>query len=227
MESFHAHLKSPRGFTLVEMLVVLAIILLLTVVVINGQSDFDRSLTITDSAYTVALSLRQAQTFGLSSRATQATNKAGYGARFEIAKPQSYVLFADVQNQLSKPAWCPITQTGLPDDKPGNCLYDSATEILQTYTFSRGFYVSRICGRSFVSPGTLYCSDDASSPLQSIDMVFLRPNTDSIITGNRVGIGDTQLVDARIVLTSPRSGSSRLICLSYAGEVSVATSTCP
>ena len=215
-----------RGFTVVELIVVLAIISILTAVVLNGQKDFNRSLTITDSAYTIALSLREAQTFGLSSRAVGAVNNAGYGARFTTASPGGYLLFADLQRVQTQPAWCPATHTGFADDKPGNCLYDNASETVQTFTFSRGFYISKLCGHSFSQPGTLLCSTDAN-PLTSIDTVFLRPNTDSIITGNLTGTGNVQLIDANIVLSAPNGEGTRVVCVSYAGQISVASTTCP
>jgi len=216
-----------RGFTLVEMLVVVGIVVILTAVVVNGQSNFNQTLTVTDSAYTVALSLRQAQTFGLSSRTASASSKAGYGAHFTTANAGGYTLFADVSQIQSQPSWCPITHTGLPDDKPGNCVFDSATETLQAYTFGRGFTISRLCGHSYQSPGTLYCSTDALNPIDTIDIVFLRPNTDSIITANRTSVGQTQLIDATVTLSAPNGNGSRAICVSYAGQISVASSTCP
>ena len=58
-------------------------------------------------------------------------------------------------------------------------------------------------------------------------MVFLRPNTNSIISAKVVGGAYFQISDATIVLSAPNNGGSRLVCVSYAGQVSVATSTCP
>jgi prepilin-type N-terminal cleavage/methylation domain-containing protein len=224
MESTPLYLRQ-RGFTVVELIVVIAIIIILTAVVLNGQKDFNRSLTITDSAYTIALSLREAQTFGLSSRAVGAVNNAGYGARFSTATPGSYILFADLQQVQAQPAWCPTTHSGLADDKPGNCLFDNAAETVQTFSFGRGFYISKICGYTRPPTKTLKCSTD-STPLTSIDMVFLRPNTDSVITGV-IGGSTVQLDDASIYLSAPNGEGVRAVCVSYAGQISVASTTCP
>ena len=211
------------------MLVVLAIIGILSVVIINGQGDFNRSLLVTDTAYTIALSVRQAQTFGLSSRAFGGTNKAGYGVRFDMTTPKTYFIFSDLTTTqgVAQPSYCPISRTGLPDDKPGDCLYSSASEIVQNFTFNRGFTITKLCGHDFSSPGTLRCSTDPTNPIGSIDMVFLRPNTDSIISAKVAGGAYFQISDATIVLSAPNNGGNRLVCVSYAGQVSVATSTCP
>ena len=226
--TFFRTLKSdPKGYTLVEMLVVLAIIGILSIVIINGQGDFNRSLLVTDTAYTIALSVRQAQTFGLSSRAFGGTNKAGYGVRFDMTTPKTYFIFSDLHDSGANFSYCPITHSGLPDDKPGDCLYSSASEIVQNFTFNRGFTITKLCGREFGSPGTLRCSTDSTNPIGSIDMVFLRPNTNSIISAKVAGGAYFQISDATIVLSAPNNGGSRLVCVSYAGQVSVATSTCP
>lgn len=219
----------PRGFTLVEMIVVLAIIVIITAVVLNSQNDFNRSLTITDTAYTVALSIREAQTFGLSSRtySPTATQNAAYGAHFTRSSPKGYLLFADVfpgaPGTIS--AYCPghTAVAGSPDAKPGNCTYDaSQNETAQNFTFGRGFQITNICGHD--TSNTLRCT--STGYLTGIDIVFLRPNTDSVVVGLTAGTG-TKLLDAQVTLTAPSGNGSRSICVTQAGEISVATSTCP
>lgn len=221
-------LKDPRGFTIVEMIVVLAIIVLVTAVALTGQSSFNRSLTITDTAYTVALSIRQAQTYGLSSRTVAGTSvtNAGYGVHFQ-ASSNSYSMFADISKALvSAPAYCPTGTAGTPEAKPGNCLYDANNnEIVQNYTFGRGFTISDICGHDAQSPTITRCT--STGYLTGADIVFIRPNTDSIITGLRSSGGNIQLLDAQIKLQAPTGGGMRYVCVTSVGEVSVAATSCP
>jgi prepilin-type N-terminal cleavage/methylation domain-containing protein len=73
------HQAPARGFTIIEMLVVLAIITLLLGVVLSSQSIFNRTLLLTDTAYTVALSVRQTQSLGLSGRENSGLTNVGYG----------------------------------------------------------------------------------------------------------------------------------------------------
>lgn len=218
---------APRAFTIVELIVVLAIISILSVVVIIGQGSFDKTLTITDTAYTVALSVREAQTFGLSSRARSGITNTAYGVHFAAATPKSYLMFADVYPVapgLTGSLICPgHPAASSPDAKPGNCTYDAAqNELVQSFTFNRGYTITNVCGHE-TSDGTARCT--STGYLTGLDVVFLRPNTDSVVTGITSG-GTVGLSDAQITLQAPQGGS-RLICVTAVGEVSVASSTCP
>lgn len=218
-------MREHRGFTLVEMLVVLAIITIITVITLAGQSTFNRSLLLTDTAYTLALSLREMQTLGLSSRVFASVQNAGYGGSFSANPGTSYLLFADTNR--SSPgiiANCPAGVVGALDAKPGNCVYTSSDGLVQRYDFSRGFYISRICGTTPGTSGTRYCSDTSS--LTSIDVVFVRSNTtDAVLTGQRGG--SEAYAKAEIYVSSPDGEASRAICISQVGQISVAYSACP
>ena len=169
----------PRGFTLVEMLVVLAIIAIITAVVITGQSNYNKTLILTDTTYTVALSARTAQSFGLASRKYGNVQNPGYGLHFSSATPNSYLMFADTDPSLAPPSNCPLGTPGTPEQKPGDCRYTSADGLVNTFTFTNRFAISRFCGKTGL---TEYCSTD-SAPLTSLDLVFMRPNTSTVISG--------------------------------------------
>jgi hypothetical protein len=211
------------------MIIALAIIGFVTIVAINGQTQFNRSLSVTDTAYTVALSVRQAQTFGLSSRTfgTSASN-AGYGVHLTGTPPlKTYALFADVSKATySVPSWCPVGTAGQPDAKIGNCMFDpGGSETVQNFSFGRGFTITNYCGHDML--GVSHCAKDAV-PLTALDVLFSRPNTDSIITGIVSG-NALQLKDAQIELTAQDGVGTRAICVTAVGEVSVAStmSVCP
>ncbi|MBP9816571.1 MAG: type II secretion system protein [Candidatus Pacebacteria bacterium] len=227
----HKLLTPPpqRGFTLVEMLVVLAIIVIITGIALVGQSTFNRSLILTDTAYTVALSIRESQSLGLSSRKVVDTliQNAGYGVYFTPGT--SYVQYADIYptkpgDDLNDKCAGHEADTG-PESRPGNCKYDSGQDtIIKTYRFDRGFTVSRFCGES--EGGIDYCSSGGEGTISGLSIVFLRPNTESSIIGIRSG-GEVELVDAEIFIQSADGQALRAVCVSKVGQVAVATSTCP
>lgn len=212
-----------RGFTLVEMLVVLAIITVITTIVVTGQSNYNKTLLLTDTSYTVALSARQAQSYGLGSRKFGSVQNSGYGLHFSRVTPNSYIVFADTAKTLQPVAPnCPTGTIGTPEEKPGNCRYDTTDGTVNTYTFGRGFTVKQFCGKSGL---TKYCSTDAV-PLTTLDMVFTRPNTSTTISGLLNGSILTSFSCAEVTLTDASGQATRSIRISSLGEISV-NQTCP
>lgn len=206
------------------MLVVLAIIATVTMITLSGQATFNSSVLLTDSAYTVALSLRQMQAFGLSSRSFNGTtNTAGYGAHFVKGTGGSYILFADTAKGAFTPlATCPVGASATaPDAKPGDCVYQPADGLVQQYSFGRGISVTNFCGKT--AGGSTICS---SGTLNSLDITFVRSNTtDTIITGQTSG--STVLTSAEIEVSSPDGNAKRYVCVSQIGQISVSNSRCP
>lgn len=205
------------------MLIVLAIIVLITAVALVSQTSFNRSLLLTDTAYTIALSIRQMQTYGLSGQrpVVGAPSDAGYGAYFTLGS--TYTLFADLSPAapgLELSGKCPgHTADDPPESRPGDCQYVSTADTaVSTYRLERGFRISEFCGRN--TGGTIVCSPT----LTSLNITFLRPNTESVILANP---GTIELTSASIELESPDGGATRLVCVTKVGQVSVATSTCP
>lgn len=207
------------------MMVVLFIIVIVTTVAVMGQSTFNRSLILTDTAYTIAFSIREAQTLGLSSRASNNIFNAGYGVRLSTATPNAYILFADTSPAVpgnGQSGYCPGHEesAGSPDAHPGNCTYDtgaSPSELVRTYTLNRGFRITQFCGRAVVG-GVNRCS---GADFETMHLSFMRPSTDTTIFG-RTSTGTLiPLSDATIRIESPDGVASRCIVVSKAGQIGV------
>ncbi len=207
-----------RGFTMVEMLVSLGIILIITSIVLLGQDRFNKNLVLVDTAYTVAFTLRQAQTFALSSRKFQTTQNAGYGVHFTKGSFTSYTLFADTVPSApgnGQGGLCPghVAQTGL-ESRPGNCEYNGSAELVTTYNLNHGFKVSGFCG--FPKVGLQQC---IIGDLDELHISFLRPNTQAVMLGERAG-SLVELTSAKIYITSP-DGENRCVNVSKVGQIAV------
>lgn len=231
LNSLHGNAAQARGFTIVEMLVVLGIITSITAFAVTGQSSFNKSVLLTETAYGVAFSARQAQTFGISSRNFQqgstAFQRAGYGVHFDRATLTQYQVFADISKTLQPIAsGCPVGTIGLPDEKPGNCRFDSASVadgIVSSNQFSRGFTIQSFCVKS-ATLGEI-CSS-ASPGLSTLDIVFTRPNTTTTISGVVNG-AVTTFSCAVVTITDSSGQATRAVRFSSLGEISITPQGCP
>jgi hypothetical protein len=211
------------------MVVVLAIISIITTVALLGQSSFNRSLILTDTAYTVAFSIREAQSLGISSRIAGGTQNAGYGVHFTNGAMASYKLFADTlpgaSGNIQDIGECPGHTVGSgPEAKPGNCIHTDESETVRTYSLNNGFTIKSFCGTA-ASNGATLCN----GYFDALDIMYLRPNTQSIITGVRNG-ARTPLSGATVRVQSPDGASERCVVVSKVGQVSVhvqGESQCP
>jgi hypothetical protein len=119
-----------RGFTLIEMISIVAIISVITGLFMVSNSAFGGKVLLENLAYDIALSIRESQVFGISVQRFGTTNfTAGYGMHFDISSPADYSTFADA-----------LTENGLYDcPTPGST---ATCELVQTTSISRGFRIS-------------------------------------------------------------------------------------
>ncbi|MCL9971797.1 MAG: prepilin-type N-terminal cleavage/methylation domain-containing protein [Candidatus Pacebacteria bacterium] len=182
-----------RGFSLIELLVVTGIFVVITGVVLANNAQFNSSVLLGNAAYDIALSVRQAQVYGLSTQAFSGQFQVGYGLHF--ASPTEYLLFADL-------------------DEDNNKRYDAGVDqVVATYALGRGHTIKRFCG--IRADLTEECSDNASA-LTHIDVGFLRPNPDATITGDNPSAYSI----ARITIQST-GGQTRTVSIQSTGQISV------
>ena len=187
------------------MLAILAIIAVISGLILVSDSAFGGQVLLENLAYDMALSIRQAQVYGISvQRNSLNTYNAGYGVHFDTSNPTQYVMFADI---CSKPA------NALYDPPDSQCL---TGEAIETTSIDRGFYIAKICAPAGSDSATCH-------GVNSVDIEFVRPEPDAIISGNGASCaqnGNNCSPSARIVVKSPRGNLDSIIVYNN-GQVSV------
>lgn len=208
------------------MLVVLAIIGVISAIAFTSQAIFNRTLTLTNTAYNVALSVRQAENYGIASRIFGSVRNAGYGVRFDIGTTTAYYFYADTYSPIGDSTNCHCnnaTCAALPDAKPGNCVYDAsygagASELVSQYKFGSGISVADLCGVDS-STGVKHCAAASPADLRTLDVVFIRPNTQVSLIGSLNSGVQVHLSSVTIYLAA--SGVQRCVTVNSVGQVSV------
>ncbi len=212
-----------RGVTVVELLIVLAIIGVLTVVMTTSHTTFNRTILLSYTAYDVALTIRSAETYGLGTRVTSSDmlSNTGYGIHI-TPNSASFTFFAD-ENTPSNSNQCHQLRTGAdgsePDAIAGNCAYDGDSEKVQLYTLGNGMKITNVYG---YRPGAATPRDEVGAG-QSLDMVFARPNPKAFMSYMGAYV---EGASACLEIASPQGGTSH-VYVGSTGQVTVGSKECP
>jgi prepilin-type N-terminal cleavage/methylation domain-containing protein len=203
MNSSRTKTASP-GFTLVELLVSIGIFTVITTVSVFSYTDFNSNVLLTNLAYEIALSVRQAQFYGITVKqsASAGNFNSGYGVHFESGAT-SYTLFEDGKGGGT------LNHEYESDPDP---LQD---EALETYFIQKGNRISKVCIKG--SPSNT-CFD-------SMDLSFVRPNPETYVArfNGITPVGNpTDGNTAFICLASPK-GTLRKVTVESTGQISVST----
>lgn len=186
----------------------MSIMVIVTSVLLVRQSKFDSSTLLRSLAYSVALSVRQAQVYGTSVFGTTTSSglqyASGYGIYVDITNTTSYTLFADLNN---------------------NGTYDLGEDV-KVFSLGQGYSISQICATTG-APTTQYCSNGGG--VTSLSTVYRRPNPEACITTNLSLIAcatppsGTSYATSSIQIqrTGADTGSTRSIYINTTGQISV------
>lgn len=205
----------------------MSIMVIVTSLLLVRQSQFNSSTLLRSLAYSVALSVRQAQVYGTSvfGTTTALINcgsgtyqngvcfAQGYGIYVSSATPTSYTLFADLNN---------------------NGTYDAGEDV-KVFSLNNGYSVSDFCATDTV--GNVNCWK-GGTPVAGVlgasakmSIVFRRPNPEACFTTNlqtaACGLGQSAVYRSgslQVQATGADAGSTRSVYINATGQLSVGNS---
>lgn len=180
------------GFTLIELLIVISIVGIISVGVLATYRDYDSQTLLRNTAYEVALSVREAQILGISTSPYGDTSDEGafertYGLHFE-ENSSVYYVFVDLN---------------------GNEAFDATDATIKTVRIANNIMVSGIC--------VVEINDTDCESVDSADVTFRRPHLRGIITTSPSSLDPDRV---EVTLRSAK-GNERQVQISHAGRISV------
>lgn len=225
------------GFTLIELVTVVSIMILISSVALFRHSKFSSDILITNAAYEIALSIRQVEVFGLSSKSigsgATAKYQAGYGIHFSPALARgesngnsSYVtFFEDPIEDIN---------AGVGSDSQFFYQYNGINQHIDTLELTQGQKIVKYCVRKNTLPKDWDCWSDIPGDIQGeignmiVNIVFVKPNPEAHITVGTISNGVITYGGAgptndrvKIVVQSALGDKCRSITVSVAGQISV------
>jgi hypothetical protein len=188
---------------------VVVIITIMTTVLLLQQKKFDSSTLLRSLAYSVALTVRQAQVYGTSVRhfnSSDTTFSYNYGVFFFSGAlgASNYYLFADGAGGATKDN-CRAGGT-----TTGTCSNNAGAEDVQQFKLGSGYSIVKFCG--ITSSGTQTCTPDISW----LSIYFKRPNTDAFFASSAGG----NYASAYVQVSGP-GGETRSITITSTGQIAV------
>lgn len=143
-----------KGFTLIELMVTVGIFALMTALLLAKYGTFNQGLLLTNLAYDVALTIRNAQSYGLNVKsAVRDDNFFEYPFGVHFREGQQFIFFAD-------------------KNIPPNYSYDGSSEDLSITNIKGASKIDDICS------GTESSCDNG---ITKLDIIFKRPDPSAII----------------------------------------------
>lgn len=196
--------KNTSGFTLVELLVTLGIIVLVTGIVMVRYASFNSSVLLKSQAFITAFDLREAQSLAISVRGRSDQFYEEYGMYFDIDNPTIYRLFQDDDTN------------GIDDP----IRYQSGEEIGVPRQLDPRFVIVDLCATNSVSRT---CYTDTAS-MNNVAVTFKRPDFDADFyaadDGGSETVNNIQSVE---VIFAPHTNSSvsRTVIVYATGQIDV------
>jgi len=221
-KKYHGRNFLEKGFTLIELMIVIGIFSILTSVIVFNYAKFNSDILLTNMAYEVALDIREAQVFSLGVRSANTGSaddfNTRYGVYFDKAEggnEKKFVFFADRDS------------SGNCDDGSGSscsieaCTAGGGNECESISTLTRDSIFEEICvsddGTTPMNFDTGVCTGTGVSK-DTISITFARPNPDTLVSD-----GTNEYNTAAILMRSNQEDFKKAVHILSNGQISIKT----
>ncbi len=206
---FFSKKVKEKAFSLIELLVVVALLTIILSVSIFNYDNFGKDIELENAVYSVALAVREAQVFGINKALKEVSEpensfggEYGYGVFFSKTAdsqntygPKKFVLFIDEDNNRKF------------DQSP--CVVGN--ECYSQILLNKGNYIYEL---EYQDTSGNWINTD------SLDIYFKRPNPEAIITNDS---NTTVRSAARINITDPSGSFKRCVIIGSIGNISISS----
>lgn len=194
--------SSRKGFTLVELLISIAIIGIVSSMVLVKYSSFDSTVLLKGAAYEIGITLREVQVKALSHSRNGTTLESfsyPYGVSFTPSS-KTYSIFRYATTSTRTPRFVDST-------------YPSYPESVQSFTIDRSMQVEDVCV-------TVSGVEDCTTPTR-LDVSFRRPEFTSLFYVEGFGV-QPAVESAKIKVNSTSGGAGVFwIVVNLFGQISI------
>lgn len=202
MRLFSSH-NTQKGFSFIELAVVLTIFGVLSGVVLFRFSDFSAAVSLNNLARDIALEIKDAQTSAISGKTAGGAAVPAYGIHFSISGARATDSAKTINPSRQRFNYFA--------DENNSATYNGASELIRTVQITTRDFIDSVC--TYASAMTANCTTRTSG---SFSMVFTRPYPDATLL-----FESASQVAMDIVIKSAVTGQTKTITVTKAGQIRV------
>jgi len=162
---------SKKGFTVIELIVVVFIIVLLSAILVSDFPKIKKQLALSRSAYQLAQDLRKAEDLGLSGVQTKDKNNVlitakGYGIYISTSQSTFYLIYADIDDSKA------YNNVQLCDSSVRDVNKDCTIEKIDLSQQSSSLFISSLVddlGNSYISTSINFNPPDPTTTIAGLN----------------------------------------------------------
>ncbi len=217
--------KNQSGFTLIELIVVIGIFTVITAVAFIDQGQLNSSVLLTNTAYETALSVREAQVYGLGVRKNEVDIGSGYdgeyGVYFDIETPRKIILYSNNPNDPTGSLY----NSGI-DFESGDTYDFNEERYIYEFTNQRGNKIQALCFGDLdtaaqTNPEDKACTTSSNFSRDSLHITFKRPEPRANFYVPPTDLSGLSYGPAYIVVSTADEKNCKVIVVHKTGQVQI------